>query len=647
MASRLPFTFSMPNEQKWLKSNTFDLWNPKPSCDEIHFISCVTNTPIEAREQKIWELLPIFGREWYAWIVNRTCPDSSLNKHMETLKNADYLNVYLENKFYPRAATYLTGAYQNTKFRDILHEFLEKNPHFAEMITYQPQKDSSQLPPFAHRELKSLLETCHTEWFDFINAKMLEMIRKQNNELKKVNPKFKRAFYGPFFQYVMGTSSYHSARAFGYNPDNTLAKDVFTGFAVFEDYPSACAYPTYRGAFAVMTLLLHCPDLVIYPEQYSGSDGGCIDGAVKFAHAPMGKYETPLYFNSTHAFEYVFNTPHRSKDGYRYWTTYGFHRRDHEPEVADVLTRNWKTVIDNKPCKPLRTMAMITEYFDSEDVYSDENLTLHSFSTLSNTSEQGHGYIFDCAREAGLNAPFALKFETLSDVHESECDLLVLPTLRYTNEETISAIRHLYKNGVSLIAVSDVCGLEDIFGVRENNQSAIVTELCTDNENELIYPNLATFKYEADSAQVIMSSESGLPVLLRNERALLINAPISKLGHECFEGREGKIKNNISTLLRKTLTEEMIKLSSPLVLGDNVGVTLFESEKGNTQLLAIDYSPYDNRNIDQREAIIKINYPTKNISSDHSFVSVCDKYGYIKEIRFKILTHESVMFRLC
>ena len=70
------------------------------------------------------------------------------------------------------------------------------------------------------------------------------------------------------------------------------------------------------------------------------------------------------------------------------------------------------------------------------------------------------------------------------------------------------------------------------------------------------------------------------------------------------------------------------------------------SEKGNTQLLAIDYSPYDNRQISEREAIIKINIPAKEILSERRFTSVRDKDGNIKEIRFKILPHEAVMFRI-
>lgn len=663
-ASGLPFIFSMPNEQKWLMSNTFDLWNPKPSCDEIHFISCVTNTPIEAETQKIWELIPLFGREWFAWLNDRTCLDWSIESHPDVVKYSDYLYIDLAENLPPYPEIYLILLYQDPKFRELLHEFMDKNPELAEKITYrkpdfeleyrpgkpidesEDSENSHQYTAFTYEHLKNLMETCHSEWFSFANGRFLEMFRKQNEEIKKINPKFKRSFYGPFCPYYTGTVSYHSIKCYGCNPDETMAEDVFTGFSVFEDYPASCAYQTYRGAFAAMTILLHCPEFTLYPEQYKGGIGGCIDGAVKFAHAPMGKYDMPLYFNSTHAFEYVFNTPHKTTDGYKYWSKYGFHRADHTSEMADQLVRDWKTVIDNKPLRPLRSMAMVTEYIDEEDVFDGEILTLHGYTGLSNVSEEGHGYLYDCVREAGLNAPFALKFETLSALTADECDVLVLPTMRYASSETIEEIKRLYEAGVSLVAVSDICGLEDIFGVKENHQNIWITELCANGESELIYPNEAQFKYVADGANVLMSADGGVPVLLKKGNALLVNAPISKLGHECFEGREGKTKNNVSDLLRRMIKKEVLGLSNPLVSGNNVGITLFESEKGNTQLLCIDYSAYDNRKITEREAVVQFRMPVTEISSERGYIVVRDDGGYVKEIRFAIKPHEAVMFQL-
>ena len=77
--------------------------------------------------------------------------------------------------------------------------------------------------------------------------------------------------------------------------------------------------------------------------------------------------------------------------------------------------------------------------------------------------------------------------------------------------------------------------------LKECKKNVWLTELCTDSENELIYPNEVAFKYGSNGAEVVMSTDDGTPVLLKNKQALLINAPITKLGFECFEGREGKI----------------------------------------------------------------------------------------------------------
>ena len=140
-----------------------------------------------------------------------------------------------------------------------------------------------------------------------------------------------------------------------------------------------------------MTILLHCPDLKLYPEQYKGGPGGCIDGAVKFAHAPMGKNNPPLYFNTTHAFEFVYNTPRKTEDGFAYWTSYGFHRPDFTPDMTNKLARDWGTVNRIKPSKPLKTTAMITEYYDEEDIYDGSIINYHGHTNIYNRSEEGHG----------------------------------------------------------------------------------------------------------------------------------------------------------------------------------------------------------------------------------------------------------------
>lgn len=663
MASGLPFLFSMPNDQKWLATNTFDLWNPKPSCDEQHYISCVTNTPIEAERQRVWEVIKPFGREWFAWLEAKTCKDPDMEKHMDVVKNTDYLYVPARTEAYPlRNDLYRINTYQDPKFREYLHEFLNGNHEIADKVLYKvPEEDSGEfvrlqvndetgkLPEFrafTYEHLRDLMQKCHKEWMNFANDKILEAYREQNEFLKGLNPKFKRSCYGPFPQYVLPAVSYHSIKAYANLPYDTLAEDLFTGFCVFEDYPSACAYQTYRGAFAVMTIQLYSPKLRIYPELYKNSNpGGCIDGAVKFAHAPMGKYEVPLYYNTTHSLEYVYNTPQRTEEGYKYWTNYGFHKPDHLPELWDEEVRGWKTAINIKPQKPLRTMAMATEYFDEEDVYSDEIISMHGSTNLTNTSEEAHGYIYECTRRHGYNAPFVLKLSTLKSLKAEECDVLVLPTMRYVSDDIRNEVRRLYKEGVSLIAVSHVDGLEDIFGVRETEKTQEVFSLEYNGESEYIYPFDVKFNYAPEGAEVTLTA-GGAPVIMKNDRAVLVNAPIGKLGFGCFVGASGKQRKNISRLFDVAMADAIGELSDPLVHGENVGVTLFQSQKGTKQLLCIDYSEYLNVQEEKKIAVVKLCADIKKVSGDRDITRVYDENGNIIEIRFVIRTHESVMFKV-
>lgn len=660
VASGLPFVFSMPNEQKWLMRNSFDLWNPKPSCDVGHFISCVTDTPIEAETRRTWEVIKPFGRQWFAWLDDRTVLDWSIESHLDTVKNADYLYIPAKTQVFPLRNDFCVArTYQNPVFREYLHEFMDLHPEFAEKITYKknsnsefkaaPIFDESGRTPvykdFTYENLDNLMKVCHEEWMEFALLKLLQNFREQNDEIKKLNPDFKRSAYGPFNQYVNPTLSYHTVKAMGNLPYESLAEDVYTGFAVFEDYPGSCAYQTYRGAFAVMTILLHCPNLKLYPEQYKGGSGGCIDGAVKFAHAPMGKNNPPLYFNTTHAFEFVYNTPRKTEDGYFYWTSYGFHRPDFLPDMMNKLVRDWGTVNRIKPEKPMKTTAMITEYTDAEDIYDGSIINYHGHTNIYNRSEEGHGYIYECLREAGLNAPFAMKFDTLDCLSSDECDILVIPTVKEASDKAVDRIRKLYESGVSLFAVSDIDGLEDIFGVKKAEKTVNIDTLVrSDGAEEGIYPNDALFKYEADGADVILSTDNGMPVLLRHGNAVLLNASISTLGHECSVASPGKSRKNVSLLLRDTVKTVLREIANPLAVGKNVGVTLFEDKNGGKHMLCIDYSLYDNNRKKVKTAVVKLGAKVKEISCDRKHYSILDDEGYISELRFPIRFHEAVMF---
>ncbi|MBR5157775.1 MAG: hypothetical protein IKW59_08425 [Clostridia bacterium] len=655
LKSGLPFVFSMANEIKWLKRNAFDLWNPKHSCDSVHYITCVTDTPTEAETRKTWELTKSFKRKWYVWLAPRTCRDyDDYEKHKETLKHADYIFYTKSKKGYSKRCqitqfplrsdhwTFITTA--STFHQELLKEFLSKNPEAAKVVNMDFENET-----FSTDHYERLMGNYRVEWIDYINNRVLEILDEQNKELAGFNPDAKRSMYGPVSVYITPTVSYRSLPDYGLPNDERLAQKVFTGFTTYEDYPIACAYPTYRGPFTLTSILLHCPGIKMYPEQYREDKGGNIDGAVKFAHAPMAVYSMEPRQYSTHSFEYVFNTAYRLSDGYHYWDTYGFHRRDHGPAMLEELAKDWRYVIENKPQKPLRSMAFIAEYDESDTLFdiavNDEGTKLYAFS---NASELASGFIHECSREAGIPNGFSTKFDVLSSISADECDLIVVPTLKNADASVIKELRRLYNEGVNLIGLSDVTGLEDIFGVRPFMQKHEVNTLSYKGENENIYGTYATFNYVPDGAEILAYTDGDMPAILAADRTALINTHILSLGCENKNQRDNRPNSYciVGKLIKKVLSDVVKNLSSPLAEGVNVGITLFEAEAGHTELMAINYVPQDNRTYGIKEAVIRFNMDNLTDVKCDRELFVCKENGIVKEIRFDIKPFESVFITL-
>lgn len=666
LKSGLPFLFSMANEIKWLERNAFDLWNPKPSCDSVHYISCVTDTPIEAERRKTWELIKPFKRKWFAWLAPRTCRDfRDFDAHKETIKNADYL-FYALPPFKKTARCQFTQfplrsdhwSYLTTKsgfHQDLLKEFLSENPDYAKVVDMDFENGE-----FTTDHFERLMKNYRQEWISYVNDHVMQIIEEQNDELAKLNPNVKRSMYGPLSVYITPTISYRSLTDYGLPKDERLSEKVFTGFNVFEDYPIACAYPTYKGPFTLTSILLHCPGAVLYPEQYREDKGGNMDGAVKYAHSPMALYSMEPYQYSTHSFEYVFNTPYRLKDGYHYWNTYGFHRRDHGPQMLEDLTKDWYNVIENKPKKPLKAMAFIAEYDESDTNFDiaakQDGSKVYAFC---NKSELGAGLIHECSRECGVPNGFQIKFDALETLSASETDILVVPSLKNADKKYIDEIRRLYNEGVNLIGLSDITGLEDIFGVEQCKTSGRVHTISYNGESESIYPSDATFDYRSCNSNVVVTLNGDKSAVICTDRTALINTDVLSLGSENKGQRDNRPNAycTIGKIIRKALGDIILKLSNPLVYGENVGVTAFETENSNKTVMVINYVEHDNREEVTKEAKVIFNHPTKeaivkfNIEGliaveSKKELSVCKNDGIVKEVRFDIKPHETAFIRL-
>lgn len=656
LKSGLPFTFSMPNEQKWLMRNSFDLWSPAKSCDVEHFITCVMDTPIEAMTRRPWEIIKSFKRELFVWVGRRTANDYASEKYAEIRKHADYLFYGIEDgtddwlssgSIFPfQAGDFWEYNRINLPFqRGLLKEFIRQHSGSAEAIGYGGDEAEVSRDVFVE-----LQKQYGKPWMKYVTDAIMEIFHKQNLELAQENPTVRRSMYGPVSPYPSPTYSYHTGAFFGFPEDERLSEEVYTGFSIFEDYPYSCAYQTYRGPFIAAGVLLHAPKLRLYPEQYGGSKGGCIDGAVKFAHAPMGAYHLDAYQNSTLANEYVFNTAHRLKDGYHYWSSHGFHRSNCNDSFMNKMIMDWRYAVENKPAKPMRTMAIVADYSTEDDRFDHYRIAEEDWYYWTNRSELGSGLIHECGRDIGLPNCFVLKFDALPLLSADECDLLVLPSLYGASTETLEAIRKLYEQGVNLIALSDISGLEDIFGVRhEKTAELLVNSVSYNGNTEFVFPMTVDLKYSQNGADAIALLNGEYPAVLRTARTALINTDLRALG--CSDTRKlshDSLGNHFTgKLVRKILADILQSMSSPLVQGKNVGVTLFETQSGKTELLVIDYTPFDNQEHTSKEAVVTISLPNVvNAKSDRELF-VGKKDGHVKELRFNIRPHESVFIELC
>lgn len=646
LASDLPFMFTMNNEQKKLARNGFDLLNPMPSCDFEHYIACATTTPLEAERQEIWKSNKIFGRKWFAWLAIRTCDDYLSPKHDVTIKNADYLfNPGINTdcdplgaySLYPNRVDHWCGYFYNFPgVKSIIDEFFKENPSYLNKTVYNIGDEKITDEVFA-----DIKRVCDKELTEYINARTETLVVERNRKIKELNPNAKRSIYGPLPPYNFPTITYHSLKYFGFPQNDCLTDEYYSGFSVFEDYPFSCSYQTYRGPFAAMTILVNQPSFTLYPELYTGSKGGCIDGAVKNAHAPMGDYDCPPYQNSTLAFEYVYNTAYKTSEGFAYWNTYGFHRGLDTCEYINEFVKNWHNVSEHKPVRPLKSIAYIVDYDgDDEAIFGGFN--------YYNQSEGGQTVVYECARESGVPSGFGLKFEALSTLTENDCDVLVIPSLAKADEKYIAEIRRLYNAGINLIAVSNIGGLEDIFGVEKAPLSETVRKIEYEGETEFVYNTEANFAYVPTSNSVVtVTANDGIPVIITTKRTAIVNTALLSLGSS-DNSKIGVIKGTfiVGDLIRKAITENIIRLSSPKAFGENVGITLFEDEHGNRMLLAINYTPFDNREHGVKEAIVKINTDDVTQISSEIDVRAAKVDGKVKELRFDILPHGYAFVKL-
>ena len=609
--SGLPFLYSTPNEQRYLDRDSFDPWNPMPSCDVEHYFPCCCMTGVYGEKKRIWEILPLFGRKWYVWLTSRTMNDTEIDHHTELVRHADYLITQFSGRLYGFRTDYWKAEVYKGPLGQLLDRFLAENPQYAAQLSYRPGGE-----PITRPQLAELLRLCGHAWYDFANDEITGRIKEENERIRALNPNSRRACYGPFAIYTTIYASYYCIEKFGFPIDDRLSDDIFTGFAQFEDYPASCAYHTYRAAWAVMTIRLHIPRLRIYPEQYRSARGGCVDGAVKFAAPPMGARSVPEYYQNTHAREFVWNTPGFTGDGFVYWDDRGFMKRSFSWPEIDAYARGWKSIRAHRPLRPMRGTAFLADYDASDDRVEEDIYPGLPWLNVYNISEANQGYLYERLRESGVPGGFALKWDALDALTPELTDLLVLPSMAAAPAGAAEKIRALYAAGVSLLAASDVTGLEDLFGVRREPCTKRIHTLTAGRDRENVFPIEAEFRYAADGAETRLEAD-GLPVVLTYGRTALINSAVCDIGRDSFAEKVEYVRESVSLLLRRETTAVLRALTDPAAHAEGCGLTHFIDTEGRELLFAVDYSPYNLKDpLEMRNAcVIRFSEPVRDVVS--------------------------------
>lgn len=637
-ASGLPFLYSTPNETTFLENDVFNPWSTTPDLDRLHYFNCCAYTPDVAMKKKTWEIIKLFKRKWYMWFSSRTVFDWTPSKYADAVKNADFINHQFAEGV-RRYDIFRIGHYGKALMA-LLDEFLADKPAIAEKIGYINGEK------FTKEQLDKLYSACGEKWTNYVCKRTVEQTLEDDKSLREFNPDFKRADYGSLPIYGNPYGTYWQAKHFG--RDFNCQSKVYKGFMQLEDYPHACAYQAYRGAFCLATINLFDPELVEHPELYQGAKHACAgDGIVGFARPPFGARVMPEYFNRTQSYEYVFCTGMKTEEGFSYWNHYGFMIRDGGKAVIDNFVKGWKNVLKHKPVKPLKTIAFATDYIAEDDRYEPELTDQHNWSNLHNVAEEGQAFLYGCAREAGLPAGYVLKRNTIKTLTPDEVDVLVLPPMKGADEAILCAVRKLHDAGVSLIAVSDVTGLEDLFGVKENRKKIQHNTLTINGSAEDVYPRETEIKYESDGAQVIAES-SGEPVMMKYKNTALINMAVSDISVDCFVERAQFGRECISRAFRELCKETVVELSEPLVKGDDCGLSAFYDENGNKMLVLFDYTPMDYRTeFLPEERTVHFNIPVKDAECDAELIKMRSADGMLCAIKVMLRPNETAVIKIC
>ena len=599
-ASRLPKLFSAHNEVMGLDTDYFDPW--KADCVDVsHYISIGTTImPHIAMEKRLWELYKLYKREWFLWFTSRTAQNWDLSENRTLIEHCDYLKSLNDLRASCLVRLCCRRFYINS-VRQVLYDFaLENNFHPEKIKAFI---DGDIIPD--KETFNELVEKHFYKWVDYFCEKYMEAARQKKKQIAEINGKAKYSAYGPVAIYAGAYKTAHSTRYIMGLKHTREVEDIYNGFFVLEDYPEACRYNINRGVFLLSGIKMTYPGLRLYPEMYTPFGDSCGDAAVGRAWPDAGVWDLadfPTRASVKRALEFVYAAVWHDGEEFNYWRDYGFHTRIWERERYEALLKTWGFVDKVKAACPLKANAFICNEACCENhvVYYDEfpGDEHEPLGDLFNTAEESIAYAYEMSRNAGQNAGFVADFKSLEKLESCDIDTLVIPPLTKISQKDLCNIRRLHEQGVSLLAFKDVSGLEDLFGVKEDEErqvNNITVNKVLRNNPLMKLANITEYtehrackgKYRSAGADVLLDGE--IPVLFTNKtkwgKTALFNIPPTVVRRQDQYNRVCYGRDSISQLINKSTQLILKYLSKPVVETDAGKIIAFNDIKGDAHII--------------------------------------------------------------
>ena len=611
LASGLPVFMSVPNEIKYREEGAFDPWSDRGGA--AHYYAIDDYYPVVGAAKRVWELLPIYRRQWWAQTESRNSGnvDPYDERNVDLIRHADY--VYLRNQRENPAARYdftQPGSYRNAQLR-LLKEFADaKKPAFKLLTPDTLARHVKENKPLSDAEFTDLFDTCWEEWIDFARPKSDALEQPFVDYLLSVNPKIGRASYGPMAVYTAAYKSAYWLRDTSMPVERDPRLKANGSFWMFEEYHYSCDYPIYRGSYFVQTYsFLHPEGRRIFPEiYYAGWGGRCNDGAVFQAH-PLANGGLAKTHQRKIAYHYAYGSAFFRNGVYGYWRDRGFHARNPEPDTMDEFLHAWGKIVRNEPARSAKAPFVMLDvaelrrhgdYLETESNFAINIGDQHynGPGDVCNLADEALAYTYETILADGRVTPVVSDLAELDRITPEMAEFVVLPPiLPGCHKEKLAAIRRAWERGIGLLCFERCAGLEDVFGVKpgaERTLGAVGDEHFTHK--------MAKCRYEADVADVSLWGAKSqqdpfdVPVVFRRaeggRRAVFVNVPPSVVRRHTFRGRYTRGQPAISVTMKKAMADAFAFLSpAPQVKAEHGNALAAYTADGSLVVVVCEESP--------------------------------------------------------